>query len=239
VWDLIGVKHAGCRIPENCAAGARTEHIQSDRLRLRVPFPLCHGGVALSLAALAMIYSLSLGTAMLLTGLLLALVHGWALLKPTDAQSLLRRFPRGKNWGVGLLVIAAIWSWLLIYNIDLGEFTNWRPRLLIIIPVAFFLTVKYVEEFLAARALGMVLLLAAEPLLEAAWLRPEGTRLFLVVLAYVWIVFGMIWIGMPYVLRDQIDWVTNNKGRFRTAALAGLIYGALLLILPLTLHRPA
>lgn len=195
--------------------------------------------VALSLAALAMIYSLSLGTAMLLTGLLLTLAHGWALLKPNDAKAWLRAFPRSKGAGIGLLTIAAIWSWLLIYNIDLGEFTNWRPRLLILIPIAFFLTVKYVEEFLAVRALGMIALLAAEPLLEAAWLRPEGTRLFLVTLAYLWIVFGMFWIGMPYVLRDQLAWVAKSEGRWRAAAFGGLVYGVLLLILPLTLHRPA
>lgn len=186
-----------------------------------------------------MIYSLSLGTAMLLTGLLLTLLHGWALLRPNDAQGWLRRFPRSKEIGVALLLVAAIWSWLLIYNIDLGEFTNWRPRLLILIPIAFFLTVKYVEEFLAVRALGMVALLAAEPLLEAAWMRPETSRLFLVVLAYVWIVLGMFWIGMPYLLRDQIAWVTKTKGRWRAAAFVGLIYGVLLLILALTLRRPS
>ncbi len=176
---------------------------------------------------------------MLLTGLLLTLGHGWALLKPDDAKAWLRRFPRSKSFGVGLLAIAAIWSWFLIYNIDLGEFTNWRPRLLILIPIAFFLTVKYVDEFLAVRALGMLGLLAAEPLLEAAWMRPEGSRLVLVSLAYIWILLGMFWIGMPYLLRDQIAWVTKNESRWRAAAFGGLIYGVLLLILPLTLHRPA
>jgi hypothetical protein len=195
--------------------------------------------VALSLAALAMIYSISLGTAMLLTGLLLTLLHGWALLKPTDARAWLPRFPRSRGIGAGLLVVAAIWSWLLIYHIDLGEFDNWRSRLLILIPIAFFLTVKFVDEFLAVRALGMVALLAAEPLLEAAWMRPETARLALVVLAYAWILFGMFWIGMPYLLRDQIAWVTKTESRWRAAAFVGLIYGIVLLILPLTLHRSA
>ena len=176
---------------------------------------------------------------MFLTGLFLLLTHGWALLKPADARAWLRAFPRSRALGTGLLAVAAIWAWLLIYKIDLGEFTNWRPRLLILIPIAFFLTVKYVEEFLAARALGMIALLAAEPLLEAAWLRPEGVRLFLVTLAYVWIVFAMFWIGMPYVLRDQIAWVSKNEGRWRAAAFGGVVYGGLLLSLTLTLHRPA
>jgi hypothetical protein len=136
-----------------------------------------------------------------------------------------------------LLLVAAVWSWLLIYTIDLGEFSNWRTRILILIPIATWLTWRYVEEFLAARALGMVLLLAAEPLLEAAWMRPEVMRLTLVVLAYVAIVAAMFYVGMPYVLRDQIAWLSKSEGRWRAAAFGTIGYGALLLISALTLHR--
>ena len=160
---------------------------------------------------------------MLITGLFLVLVHGWALLNPREAKTWLQRFPRSRVWGIFLLTVATIWSWLLIYNIDLGEFTNWRPRLLVLIPIAAFLTAKYVDEFLAVRSLGMVALLAAEPLLEAAWMRPEWTRLFLVTLAYVWITIAMFWIGMPYILRDHAAWVIKEEGRWRAAALAGVI----------------
>ncbi len=124
------------------------------------------------------------------------------------------------------------WSWWLVSTIDLGEFSNWRDRLKVIIPIAAVLTYLYADEFLAARSLGMLVLLAAEPLLEAAFLRPEMTRLFLVTLVYVWIVFALYWIGMPYTLRDQIHWLIGSEKRWRAAALGGLAYGALLLILP-------
>jgi hypothetical protein len=200
---------------------------------------LCGRDDALSLAALVMIYPFSLGPAMLVVGLLLVAAHGWALLRPQETQAWLRAFPRSRFLGIALLVIATVWAWFLILNIDLGEFSDWRPRLLLFIPIAAFLTAKYVDEFLAVRALGMLGLLAAEPLLEAAWLRPEWARLFLVVLAYVWVLLGMFWIGMPYLMRDQIAWLTKEEGRWRAAAFAGLGYGALLLILPLILHRSA
>jgi hypothetical protein len=186
-----------------------------------------------------MIYPLSLETAVLITGLLLVAAHALALWRPEAAQDWLRKFPRSKTMGVVLLTVAAIWGWLLVKYIDLGEFTAWKPRLLIIIPVAYFLTLKFVDEFLAVRALGMVALLAAEPLLEAAFLRPEASRLFLVVLAYVWIVFAMFWVGMPYVLRDQIGWLLRSPARWRAAVWAGLAYGVILLSLRLTLHPPA
>ena len=186
-----------------------------------------------------MIYSLSLELALILTGLTLIAAHCFALARRSQLQRWLHAFPRSRSSGFVLLAIAAIWSWLLIANIDLGEFTNWRTRILVFIPIATVLTWKFVDEFLAVRALGMTALLGAEPLLEAAWMRPELTRLPLVIFAYALIGFAMFWIGMPYTLRDQIGWVTKHEGRWRTAAFAGIVYGAALLICALTLRRSA
>ena len=78
-------------------------------------------------------------------------------------------------------------------------------------------------------------LLAAQPLLESAFLREENSRLLLVVLCYVWIVTGMFWVGMPYTLRDQIGWVTASEDRWKCATFTGLVYGVLLLIAGLLL----
>ncbi|MDQ3623346.1 MAG: hypothetical protein M3463_12785 [Verrucomicrobiota bacterium] len=186
-----------------------------------------------------MIYSLDLRTALIVTGLLLVAMHALALWKAADVRAWLQAFPRSRPMGLALLVIVAAWSWILIKTIDLGEFTHWRMRILVFIPIAAFLTWRYVDEFLAPRSLGMLVLLAAEPLLEAAFLRPEASRLFLVSLVYVAIVFGLFWIGMPYTLRDQIAWLSRKESRWRAAALTGLAYGLLLLSLPLTLHRSA
>jgi hypothetical protein len=176
-----------------------------------------------------MIYPLSLELALVLTGLVLIGLHAVALAAPQATQEWLRAFPRSQTMGVVLFTLAVIWSEILIWKIDLGEFTNWRPRLLIIVPAVWLLTLMFVEEFLAVRALGMLVLLAAEPLLEAAFLRPETSRLFLVTLVYVLIVFALFWIGMPYTLRDQIAWLTRTAGRWRLAVIGGVAYGALLL----------
>ena len=187
-----------------------------------------------------MIYSqLSLGQACLMAGFILLAMGGAAVARPEPVKAWLLAFPRSIKWGYILLVAATAWSWYLIDTIDLGEFSDWKNRLLIIIPVAGILTGRFVDEFLAARALGMLALLAAEPLLESAFLRPEQSRLVLVVLAYVWIVAAMFWIGVPYVLRDQIRWLTTSLNRLRGGAIFTLIYGAILIILGLTLHRSA
>jgi hypothetical protein len=184
-------------------------------------------------SASLMIYSLNLETALFLVGLLLVISHALALKKPQMVKGWLHAFPRSSKAGLILITAAALWFFVLVKVMDLGEFSNWRRTVLIGTPIAWYLTWKYVDEFLAVRALGMLVILAGEPLLESAFLQPQISRLFLVALVYVWIVFAMFWVGMPYTLRDQIGWVTGSEKRWRVAAMGGIIYGALLMALPM------
>ncbi len=167
-------------------------------------------------------------------GLVLLLAHAFALFKSAAAREWLRKFPRNYEAGVFLTIIAATWFYFLVKLMDLGEFTSWRPTVLVLTPIAGVLAIFFMRDFLAARALGTLALLAAEPLLESAFLRDESIRLLLVTLVYLWIVFGMFWVGMPYTLRNQISWITASEKRWRAAAFAGLAYGALMLVGGLT-----
>jgi hypothetical protein len=176
------------------------------------------------------VYDLSLHTVGLILGFLLLAGHLLALVRPEQTKGWLVRLPRSKPLGIGLLAVDSLWSVWLVSNMDLGEFSQYRTWLQIGVPIAFILTLTFVEEFLAVRALGMLALLAAEPVLSAAFLRPESARLLLVVLAYVWLTLGLFWVGMPYLLRDQINWITSTGNRFRALTLAGLVYGLLVLV---------
>ncbi len=185
-----------------------------------------------------MIYSLvDLRAAGLVVGTMLIVLHGIAILHSRTARSWARAFPRAKAAGLALVAIDAIWAFVMVANMDLGEFSNFRTIMLVLIPIAALLTLKYVDEFLAVRALGMLLLLAAEPLLEAAFLRPEESRLFVVVLAYVWIVLGLFYVAVPYWMRDQILWLEKTETRWKAASALGLAYGAVVLICSLTQYR--
>ncbi len=175
------------------------------------------------------VYDLSLRTVGLIIGLLLLATHSIALARPEQTKGWLLRLPRSRPLGIGLLVVDAVWSFWLFSNIDLGEFSQFRIQLQIIVPIFYALTFFFVDEFLAVRALGIMALLAAEPILSACFLRPETTRLLLVILAYVWLTIGLFWVGMPYLLRDQITWITRNGTRFKAAAFAGLAYGLVVL----------
>ena len=176
-----------------------------------------------------MIYPhLDLRIVSLICGLWLIVSHGLALLRPGAVQQWLRKFPRSKPAGALLLVIDAAWTLALIATMDLGEFSYLRTGLLVVIVVATFLTFRYVDEFLAVRAGGIFLLLAAEPLVEAAFLKPQEGRLLLVLYAYALAVLGMVWVGLPYLMRDQVDWLRKSKAAWSAAAFSGLAYGGLL-----------
>jgi hypothetical protein len=176
------------------------------------------------------IYEFSLRGVGIVVGLLLLTIHLVALVRPAKSKDWLVKFPRSKPVGITILAVDALWAFWLVTTTDLGEFSWVRGYLQFGVPVAFVLTLMFVEEFLAVRALGMFTLLAAEPMLSAAFLRPETSRLLLVIFAYVWLTLGLFWVGMPYLLRDQITWITKTGRRFQAAAVAGAVYALALLV---------
>jgi hypothetical protein len=129
-----------------------------------------------------------------------------------------------------LLTIAAVWSFVMVRGLDLGEFSPLRGVMLTGIVAGAVMAWFFVEEFLVARALGMLLLLAAEPLLESAALRDEPSRLLLTVLAYAWAVAGLAFVGMPYLLRDLLDWFAASPVRWKISCLSGMVYGIALIV---------
>lgn len=176
-----------------------------------------------------MIYPVALKSVGLIVGLALIGAHLFAVLRPADCRRWLKEFPRSRVAGTILIALAAVWSFFLVQSMDLGEFGRLRTVMLVAIVAGAFLAWRYVEEFLAVRALGMLALLAAEPILEATFLRGETSRLLLVVLAYAWILAGLFWVGLPWLLRDQIAWLVSREARYRAAAWGGLVYGILVL----------
>jgi hypothetical protein len=172
---------------------------------------------------------LTLKTAGILLGILLIVVHALAIWRRESLGAWLQKMPRNKNIGVLIFALDTFWAWILVSEMDLGEFYTIERFLQILVPVTFILVINFVDEFLAVRAIGILLLLAATPVLNAAFLEVPASRLLLPVLAYAWIVIGLFWVGMPYLMRDQIKWLTSSSGRWNGACAAGAGYGVIVL----------
>lgn len=177
-----------------------------------------------------MIYDISLQTTCMAVGVLLLITHAAALINVPAAMEFAKKFPRSRLASTILIGLAGIWSFLLVRDMDLGEFSRLRQLILIGIAVGAVLSWAFVEEFLAVRALGMLLLLAAEPLLGSAILRDEPSRLLLVILAYGWVIAGLFFVGMPYLLRDAVGFLSATPTRWRMACGGGVAYGMALLV---------
>src|SRR5438128_9400686 len=180
-----------------------------------------------------MIYHLSLHTAGIVAGAFLVLVGLLGFLKP-DLANVVQRFPRSRVAGVIVLTICLMWTFWLLATIQMGEFSAFRRPLLIALPIGYALALRFVDEFLAVRALGILCLLAAEPLLDAAFLRYETSRLLITGFAYVLIVAGMFWVAIPYVLRDQINWSAKSVFRWRCLHAVRFFFGSVILAFAFT-----
>lgn len=167
-------------------------------------------------------------------------LHAWFVFKPSEAQAFLKKFPRNAFLGQILLGLGLGWFWLLIapsglgklssLAMNLGEFNNIKPMLRIAIPILLVLLVISVKDFLAVRALGLLGLLAASPLLEAAFLKDPATRLLIPIYAYSMLTASLFFVGMPYLFRDGVTWICEQPRRWQFASIAGLFYGTAVLI---------
>src|ERR1051326_6924464 len=181
-----------------------------------------------------MIYQFSLQAVGLVAGAILVLIGLPGLVRPVGVQTFAKRLPRSMMAGVILLTIDLIWAFWLLSTMEMGEFATFRRPLLVALPIGYLLVLRFLEEFLAVRALGVLCLLAAEPLLGAAFFRYEPSRLLVTVFAYLLVVAGLFWVTMPYLLRDQIDWMTRQNSRWKLLHGAAVLYGAIIFAFALT-----
>lgn len=164
--------------------------------------------------------------------------HIFMLVKADFCKTWLNKLPRHYNAGVFVMGIGLAWFWLLVapeknslvpflskLSMNLAEFNAMKPFLRIAVPLFFVGMCLYVREFLFVRGLGLVALMAAGPILQGGMFKDEPTRFLIPIFAYLILTVGMYCVGMPYLFRDTVKWVTAEHKRYSALVWAGLIYG--------------
>lgn len=172
---------------------------------------------------------MSLFLATLLVGLVL-LVIGVVLVADTSfTRAALKAFPRSRTAAYVLFGAAAAWFLSRVAVLSEADFGQFRTPLFAGFAIVAVLSFFYVAEFLAVRGLAALVLLAAGPLLEAAYGEYHiPSRLFMVSAVYLALT-GALWLGaQPWRLRDAIEWLQRVPGRARMVGGVLASYGVVL-----------
>ena len=155
------------------------------------------------------------------------------VLRPDLIRKSIELFPRST---VPAWILTALCCWLgakEALGMNMGFLDAYKKYIYIISPAVFIASVVYMKELLAPRALGGFLLLIAVPILQIARWHESPLRLVVVVLAYLWIIYGLVLLMSPWYFRKLSAPVMENESRFKAIALAKTAVGVVLLLLGL------
>lgn len=171
---------------------------------------------------------MSLFLATLLPGLFLTLLGAALLWNEPRVGSIARALPRSNRgawlfFGTGAAWF--IWRCSQLNESDLIFFKTPGPVMAAFGGLAV-LAFIYTPDFLAVRGLCVLMLLAAEPLLSAAYMEySHPQRLLMVTAVYAGLLLALYLAAAPYRLRDFLDWLFQRPSRARFLGLVLFFYG--------------
>jgi len=183
-----------------------------------------------------MTYFVSLKITAIVIGLFYFLTHLPGALKPAWTARRAKTLPRNYPLGVVLMLTATAWFVTLTRAMDLGELSNMRMQLMAVWAIAGVLVAIFVPGFLAIRGFGCLLLLGAAVILDAAFLVQTPWRYVMTLMAYVWVIAGMVLVYSPHLGRDGIDFCVKTPERCRLLSWPGVIFGLILIALGLFVY---
>ena len=158
----------------------------------------------------------------------LTAIYAAMVFAPALFRDWARRFPRSRVAGWALTVVAVAWSGKLLYDGPLGRLEPYRDWLFALVPLAIILVGVFVDELLAPRAMGGLLILIPAPLLDAARWHPSPLRYVVIVIAYVMVIKGCVLVVAPYVARKRVERMFGEPRQVRLWGSAGLAVSLLL-----------
>jgi len=178
---------------------------------------------------------MTLFTATFLTGLVLLGCAGLLLWNGPAVGAIARRFPRSRRAAFVTMGLGTAWTLYRVTQLGQADFGEYRTAIFIGFAVIAILAFRYVPDFLSVRGLCVLVLLAADNLLTAAYMHyEEPGRLFLVTFVYAMIVLALYLAVSPFRVRDFFQWLFQRSARPRVfGAMIGL-YGLILIGAALT-----
>ena len=180
---------------------------------------------------------MDLATLTILIGIVIALPQVYGLIKPGELSIFARGLARNRIAGYVLIFIGAVWFLRVLEHETLADFEVYKSKMQIFFVLLGVGACVYLKDFLAVRGLAVVMLLLAKTVIETARYAETDWRLVLIVMSYIWIIFGMIFTVSPWRFRDMVNWTFSSEERIRRLCILRLALALLLVGLGLTVFK--
>lgn len=168
-------------------------------------------------------------------GVVYVVLHLPLMVAPQLMQKLLKAFPRNFWIGAILTAVALVWSAHEVNVMPLGNFIGGYKWLLwVLTPIIYGLILAFMNELLAPRALGGLLLLVANPVLSLQCQYSSRATWVIAGLAYLWVIAGVVLVLSPFRFRHTVERCCATDRTCRLAGLAGVLMGVVLVGMGLT-----
>jgi hypothetical protein len=183
--------------------------------------------------------TLNLSTLAVLLGLGMGLPQIYGIVKPAAFAAAMRKFPRSIPWGCALMLSGTAW---FLWNLDqesISDFAAYKPYLEAGFAAIGIGTCIFVQDFLAVRGLGVVLLLLAKLMVDSGRPHlPESHWVWVIQgWAYVLVIAGIWFTISPWRLRNLLEWGTANEKRVKIGCGLRLAFGLFVAALGITAFR--
>jgi hypothetical protein len=175
----------------------------------------------------------------ILLGLGVSVPQIYGLTKPAQFAAAARKLPRSLPMGCILMLLATAW---FVWNVNvepIADFSVFKPYMIGGFIAVGILACIFVQDFLAARGVAVLMLLLAKLMVDTG--RPHlGESPFVLVIqiwAYLLVVAGVWFTVTPWKLRDILNWATATEERIRIGSTIRLAFAVFVLILGLTAFR--
>ncbi len=152
------------------------------------------------------------------------------IFRPDLIHKFARLFPRSV---VPAWILTALCCWLAAkqaLGMNMGFLDAYKKYIYILSPAVFVASVVYLKELLAPRALGGFLCLIAVPILQIARWHESSLRLVVVVLVYLWVIYGIVLLMSPWWFRKLYAPFLEKPALFKAAAVGKTAIGIALLL---------